>query len=171
VSTWLVGAYAALTLGLAWALIGSGGWRRRVPFVVATPALAFGLWLGQPDASGWPSVNKVPKQAALVWARVDEPDTASGNRGRIYLWLDTGAPAPRAYELPYTRSLHEQVQKALKSVQHGKPIEVARVKRGRKPVRGQRSTQGNHAHQSAAEATSTLRFYPQPPVLLPPKTK
>lgn len=138
-SPWLVGAYAALAPGLAWVLIGRGGWRRRVPFVVCTPALAFGLWLGQPDASGWPSAAKVPKQAALVWARVDEPDPGTGNRGRIYLWLDTGAPAPRAYELPYARSLHEQVQKALQSVRHGKPIEVARVTRGRKPVRGSRS--------------------------------
>jgi hypothetical protein len=161
-SAWLAAAYAVLALGIAWALIGAGSWKRRVPFILCAPPLAVGLWLGRPDPAGWPSLANVPKHAGLVWAQVDEPDPATANPGRIYLWLDTGKPAPRAYSMPYSRPLHERVQQALKAIRRGDPIAMARLARRRTPSARQQHTR---------EPTSTrVRFYRQPPVQLPPKT-
>jgi hypothetical protein len=102
-SAWLALAYAALVLGLGWALAGGGDWRRRAPYVVLTPMVALALWLGRPNPAGWPTA------------------------GRIYLWLDVGRHAPRAYALPYSRALHEQVQRVLKRVAHGQPVALGRA--------------------------------------------
>lgn len=160
-SAWLAAAYAALALGLAWSLTTAERWRRRVPFIVAAPALALALWLGRPDPAGWPSGARLPAHASLVSALVREPDPATSDRGRIFLWLDVGRKAPRAYSLPYSRALHEQVQAALQAVAHGQPIEVSGTVSTRR--------RGTSGHGAGAHR-STLHFYPQPRVLLPPKT-
>lgn len=159
-SAWLAAAYAALALGLAWSLAGSASWWRRAPYIVCAPPLALALWLGRPDPAGWPSSAKVPAHAQLVWAVVDEPDAAVGDRGHVYLWLDVGAAAPRAYVLPYSRKLHDQVQKAMSAVKHGQPIGVGRAAPRRQHARARASGQQG----------AVVRFYPHPPDLLPPKT-
>jgi hypothetical protein len=102
----------------------------------------------------------LPLQASLVWARVDEPDPAASDPGRIYLWVDLGAAAPRAYSLPYSRRLHERVQHALAALRHGAPIAVARA-----AAAGRHGARGTHR-----AVGGQLRFYPQPAVALPPKT-
>lgn len=160
-SAWLAAAYAAMALGLGWLLAGGTPWKLRLPFIVAAPALAFGLWLGRPDPTGWPSAAHIPKGASLQWAVVDEPDPATSDPGHVYLWLDVGGTAPRAFTLPYSRSLHKQVQHALTSLQHGLPMAVAhsrpaRARGGRNRASGQRSV---------------VRFYRHPPVRLPPKPR
>jgi hypothetical protein len=159
VSAWLAAAYAALALGLAWALSSGGAWRRRVPYIVCAPPLALALWLGRPDPAGWPTSARVPAQSSLVSAVVNEPDPATGDKGRIYLWLESGGTEPRAYALPYSRALHEQVQRALNAVKRGRPIAVA-------PAGGHRSRGGG----GAGGAQSPLRFSVHPPMLLPAKT-
>jgi hypothetical protein len=166
VTPWLAAAYAALAIGLAWVLAGGASWKWRAPYIVAAPALALGLWLAKPDTRGWPTTAHIPAHATLQWARVDEPDPATASPGRIYLWLDVGTAAPRAYSVPYSRALHEQVQHALKQVQHGQSVAVARTR----PTARRR---GSHA--AGANSTngrrSVIRFYPHPEVRLPPKTK
>jgi hypothetical protein len=161
VSAWLAAAYAALALGLGWMLAGDRAWRWRAPYIVLAPALAVALWLWRPDTAGWPTTARVPPHASLVWSVVREPDPSASDPGRIYVWLDVGQASPRAYSIPYSRALHEQVQRALSAVKQGRPIEVSgrvasRPRTGRGRVVGGRAT--------------TLRFYLQPPVVLPPKT-
>jgi hypothetical protein len=124
-NVWLAAAYFALVLGLAWSLTASRNWARRIPFIVGAPLVAIGLWLGRPDPAGWPSAGQPPAHAALVSAVVREPDPATADRGGIYLWLDVGGRAPRAYALPYSRSLHERVQAALRQLAKQHPVEVA----------------------------------------------
>lgn len=158
-SAWLAAAYAVLTLGLAWSLVGSASWWRRMPYIVCAPPLALALWLGRPDPAGWPSSAKVPAHAQLVWAEIDEPDAAVGDKGHIYLWLDVGAAAPRAFALPYSRTLHKQVQKAMTAVKRGQPMGVGRAATG-----SQRGAHGGGGRGAA------IHFYPHPPQLLPPKT-
>lgn len=157
-SPWLAAAYGALALGLAWSLTGTASWRRRAPYIVCAPPLALALWLGRPDPAGWPSAASIPKGAQLVWAQVDEPDPSVSDPGHVYLWLDVGGTEPRAYVVPYTRTLHQQVQKALQSVKRGRPMGVAR-------------TVGGHGHGQATPGhRGEIRFYPHPPVVLPAKT-
>lgn len=158
-SAWLAAAYAVLALGLAWSLVGSASWWRRMPYIVCAPPLALALWLGRPDPAGWPSNAKVPAHAQLVWAEIDEPDAAVGDSGHIYLWLDVGASAPRAFALPYSRTLHQQVQKAMNSVKRGQPMGVGRAAPG--------AHRGPHG---GGRGVGRIRFYPHPPQLLPPKT-
>jgi|GEM_PF-3557873 len=155
-SPWLAAAYCALALGLGWLLAGGRRWRTKAVYVVYAPAVALALWLGRPDASGWPSRDAVPANAQLVSALVDEPDPMSGDPGRIYLWLDLGTAAPRAFSLPYSRALHERVEHALNAVRHGTAVAVARASA---------SARGS----ARVHAPSPLRFYPHPAVLLPPK--
>lgn len=159
-SPWLAAAYAVLALGLAWSLTGSHAWRRRLPYIVCAPPLALALWLGHPDPAGWPSTAHLPAHAQLVWATVDEPDPALSDPGHVYLWLDVGSAAPRAYVVPYTRKLHEQVQHALRAVKRGRSIGVA----------GRVATGGHRVQRAAGQRQSPLRFYPHPAALLPPKT-
>jgi hypothetical protein len=158
-SPWLAAAYAVLALGLAWTLAGGGGWKRRVPFVVCAPALAFALWLDRPDPRGWPSPAALPAHASLVAARVDEPDPEASDPGRIFLWLDVGRAAPRAYAVPYSRSLHRQVQRALSHLQHRQSVEVSATSRRGRAGRGR------------GRRRLVVRLYPHPPVQLPAKAR
>jgi hypothetical protein len=124
-SAWLAAAYAVLALGLGWSLCGGARWRRRIPFIVGAPAVAVALWLGRPDPAGWPTARRLPAHAEVVSALVREPDPATADRGRIFLWLDVGGSSPRAYALPYTRSLHEKVQRALARLARRQPVQMA----------------------------------------------
>lgn len=160
-SIWLVAAYAALALGLAWTIASGSSWWWRAPYIVAAPALAFALWLGRPDPAGWPTIAGIPAHATLQWALVDEPNPSTSDPGRIYLWLDVGATAPRAFSLPYSRALHEQVQHALDRVKRGQSIAVARAAA---------RAHGSRRSTAPGEQGSSLHFYAHPPVLLPPKT-
>jgi hypothetical protein len=160
-SAWLAAAYAVLALGLGWLLAGGAPWKLRAPFIVAAPALALGLWLGRPDTSGWPSGAHIPPHATLQWAVVDEPDPASFDPGHVYLWLDVGGGVPRAFALPYSKSLHEQVQRALTSLQHGRSMAVARSA----------STGAGKGKKGGVAQQGVVHFYRHPPVRLPPKPK
>ncbi|MBV8064929.1 MAG: hypothetical protein JOY73_05360 [Actinobacteria bacterium] len=155
-SAWLAAAYAVLALGLAWSLTGAASWRRRVPYILCAPPLALGLWLGRPETAGWPTSAGIPVHAQLVWASVDEPDPSLNDPGHVYLWLDVGGTAPRAYALPYSPQLDRQVQRAMRGVKRGQPLAVGRRSTGRASSHG-------HGHV-------IVRFYPHPPVVLPPKT-
>jgi hypothetical protein len=159
VSPWLAAAYAVLALGLGWSLTGGSRWRRRIPFIVGAPALAVALWLGRPDPAGWPTSGRLPAHADVVSAVVREPDPATADRGRIFLWLDVGRPSPRAYELPYSRSLHEQVQRALARLAHHQPVRMVAASSARR-----RSL-------SATGRTQAIRFTQPGASELPPKSR
>lgn len=160
-SAWLATAYALLALGLAWTLAGGAAWKLRLPYIVLAPAVAFALWLGRPDPAGWPTTARTPAHAALVSAVVDEPDPSTGDPGRIYLWLDPGSGRPRAYSLPYSRRLHEQVQQALARVKKGEPVSVTRA--ARHGARGRA--------QAQRKLVSDVQFSRHPPQTLPPKVR
>jgi hypothetical protein len=159
-SPWLAAAYGALALGLAWTLTSGPSWRRRVPYIVCAPALAFALWLDRPDTAGWPSRARTPDHANLVWATVDEPNPALSDPGRIYLWLDVGASAPRAYSVPYSRQLQQRLQRALQAVKGRRPVQLARA--ATPPTRGR-----GHSHGS--QQSNSLRFRPGRAAQLPTK--
>ena len=153
-SPWLAAAYAVLALGLGWSLAGGASWRRRIPFIVGAPALAVALWLGRPDPAGWPSSARLPANADLVAALVREPDPATADKGRIFVWLDVGQPSPRAFALPYSRPLHEQVQRALAHLARRQPVSMVTAAGG-----------------AARGRARTIRFTPRRSSNLPLKTR
>jgi hypothetical protein len=160
-SPWLAAAYAALALGLAWTLTSGPSWRRRAPYIVCAPALAFALWLDRPNPAGWPSKAKTPSEANLLWALVDEPNQATADPGRIFLWLDVGSNAPRAYSLPYSRPLEKRVQQALHAIKLRRPVEVTRA--NTRPTR-RRGTGSVTRH-------GDLQFRPGQSAVLPAKAE
>jgi hypothetical protein len=91
-----------------------------------TPLLA--VWNALDSFSGWPTDQRPPARALLVSRTVDEPKA-------IYVWLVAPAPsgvfaylpdkaAPRAYRLPYSRELHEQVTRGTALAKAGAPRRV-----------------------------------------------
>jgi hypothetical protein len=74
---------------------------------------------------GWPSEARVPEHFQLDWATVVEPDKLTGSPGSIYLWLEAldadNAPAgtPRAFRVPYSRSLADRIGRAKERIEQG----------------------------------------------------
>ena len=111
---------------------------------------------------GWPTETAPPTTFQLYAALVHEPDRLNASNGAIYLWLspraadgEPGGP-PRAYALPYSRALHEQVVRAQERLQQGRPVEGTAGQRPDQYRLGTRSLQ--------------VELFEAPPVELPPKT-
>jgi hypothetical protein len=124
----------------------------RVPILAAAPLLALVVWwqLGQQD--GLPRHGLPPTGSSYVSAVVEEP--TSSDPGHIYLWVLTpSGGAPRAYQVRYSRSLHEQIARAQAVLKHGEQVSVSR----RPAADGMRMPR------------SGLRFYINPPAAAPRK--
>lgn len=91
---------------------------------LALPA-GIGAFLAVEAQLGWPSQNALPAAFQLHAAVVDEPTAANAGDGAIFLWLtpwegvssEAGMGAavlpdrrPRAFDLPYSRELHQKVE-------------------------------------------------------------
>jgi hypothetical protein len=117
---------------LLWFVIGSRGpWWIKLPTIVATSLFTFVVWHALDSFSGWPTAQGPPPRALMLGSSVDEPRA-------IYVWLlAPSAPGPleyrpdggepRAYRLPYSRELHEQVDRASKLASKGQPVELKAV--------------------------------------------
>ena len=127
-------AASVLVLGslLAWTVIGTGvHWPPKLTAILLTPGVAFFVWKESRPITGWPTHTKPPEEAVFVSGSVEEP--MAGTKGAIYLWLTRpGETKPRAYQLPYTRQLHEQVQAALEQTQQGRRVGVRKVRQAAK---------------------------------------
>jgi hypothetical protein len=110
---------------------------------------------------GWPTQAAPPTRFQLYAALVHEPDRINRSNGAIYLWLSPrdpdGEPSgpPRAYALPYSRALHEQVARVQGRLQAGRPVEGTA---GRRP-----------AQYSLGTRSLQVELFEAPPVQLPPK--
>lgn len=119
----------------------------RTVMIVVVPALAFAVWQTSRPPAGWPT-SSTP-HGTLVAGVVREPEP--GDPGEIDLWLiPPGAVRPRAYRQPYTRRLHRQLVAAMRAVQHGGRIGVAK-------------------RNGAVVSKARFVFYKEPPAALPAK--
>ncbi len=80
-------------------------------------AVVYHSW---PGLLGWPTDRDLPAQFYLHAVNVAEPD-------RIYLWgtefrQGLAQTRPRAYSLPYTPALHDEVNKASRTLKKGLPV-------------------------------------------------
>ena len=117
---------------LLWLVAGTrGAWWLKLGAIVVTLGFTFAVWRALDSFSGWPTEATPPERALLVSSSVDEPDA-------IYLWLvpqggfgplgyRSDDQEPRAYRMPYTRELHEQVDRASALARRGQLVELRRV--------------------------------------------
>ena len=120
---------------LLWFVIGSRGrWWLKLPTIALTCLFTFAVWSALDSFSGWPTAQNPPANALLVASTVDEPRA-------IYVWLVPSDASgllryrpdqsePRAYRLPYSRQLHEQVDRGTALAKQGRPVELQRMQGG-----------------------------------------
>lgn len=124
---------AALVL---WFVIGSKGhWAVKAVMIVLSLYFCLSVGFSVNEFMGWPTDDKLPPKYLVYWAVVDEPDMKLGDEGSIYVWIKPigesepgvehkewndyllsfydGKSKPRAYRMPYSRSLHEKIHKAM----------------------------------------------------------
>lgn len=119
----LILAFAALLLLTLLALLWSRwpGWLKGV-LVVAVTVLYFWGHEAVHQIWGLPSTDALPERFVMLAAVVEEPSPK--HAGAIYLWVSTpqeNGPvlAPRAYKLPYSKPLHQQVETGLRKGKDG----------------------------------------------------
>lgn len=159
----LAASYLAIAL-LLLSLNLRSAWRWPVKAGAILVTTGFGIvaFLALEAMLGWPTEATPPASFQLHSALVHEPSRATGSRGGIFLWLspfDTeGRPSapPRAYALPYSRLLHEQVARAQGRLQEGHPVE------GTAALLSDQYRFGTRAVQ--------VELFTAPPTQLPPKT-
>ncbi|MCG7968974.1 MAG: hypothetical protein JAY63_20505 [Candidatus Thiodiazotropha taylori] len=129
----LVLAYVALTALITLSLLRAPfHWSLKLLLVLATCALYFVSYQGWREVQGWPVSSPLPARFQLHAAIIDEPDKTSGSPGTIHVWitdLSAAEPAekPRAYRLDYQKSLHTNLQEALRNLRNG-VIQLGRIK-------------------------------------------
>lgn len=97
------------------------------------------VYFGLDSYKGWPTNESMPKKGSVVWVSVNEPN--ENYSGAIYLWITYEKSllawpmrlfdysyddklAPRAFRLPYSKSLAEKVKKVGKYLENGIPVDV-----------------------------------------------
>jgi hypothetical protein len=102
-------------------------WPVKAAAIVVTSLFFVEAFFATKDLLGWPRSGALPARFQLLWARVVEPDSKTGDRGAIYLWIeevdDNNVPdgVPRSYRLPYSRVLADRSAKARDEIIRGKP--------------------------------------------------
>jgi hypothetical protein len=137
---------------------------------------------------GWPRGGQLPPRFQLLWTRVVEPDSKSGDRGAIYLWIeevdDNNVPdgVPRSFRLPYSRPLADRSVKAREEIMRGRPQQgLAADIEGEEPKEAKTDLTKSGTRSDAGLTTVDLEqfellqqaqrveFSPMPGPKLPPK--
>jgi hypothetical protein len=136
---------------------------------------------------GWPSAARLPEHFQLDWAIVVEPDKLNGTPGSIYLWLEAldadNVPAgtPRAFRVPYSRSLADRIGHAKERIEQGMdqvgtareldvlegPPDQDQRLAGAPPRRDDPGSAGDPA--AFIQHMPAIEFQDMPPPALPPK--
>jgi hypothetical protein len=162
-ATGLVASYVALAvLLLSLNLRSAWRWPVKAAAIGVTAGFFVVAFLAVLGLLGWPTDAAPPGRFRLHAALVREPDRAGRSAGAIYLWLSPHgedreilAP-PRAYAMPYSRTLHEQTARALGRLGAGHAVE------GRTQQRSRWS--GRFTSHDAR-----IELFAPPPPSLPPK--
>lgn len=93
--------------------------------VVAIPLTYWGVG----ELRGLPSDGVIPSSFRMLWAQMIEPNALQGEKGHVFLWLQTldsenyPVGPPRAYQLPYSEDLVIKVNEALVMISQGEQIQ------------------------------------------------
>lgn len=165
---------------LLWSIIaGRGWWPAKAAAVVAVGVFTALIWASGSSFSGWPTTQSPPGRSQFVQGVIVEPDSLSGSQGAIYVWLlpqssthrnpfsyDPSYGEPRAYKLPYSRALHQEVQGANQAVAQGKTVEFGT----NVPTSGHGKQQGK-PHGSTRAGRGVSRGGRYHAYVLPPATQ
>ena len=172
-------AFLLLAGLLLWFVIGSAGrWYLKLPLIVVTPLFMFLVWSALDSFTGWPTRSELPPRSYFIAATVSEPEPG-GEGGAIRVWVippsgrggpfayDPDRSRPRAFELPYSRALHRQVQAANAMRARGEEVELRVSPEARQD--GSRAARGKGARGSARSGHGAFRAYRLPPASPPRK--
>jgi hypothetical protein len=119
--TGLIAAYVVIAvLLLSLNLYSRWSWWARIITNIIVAGFFWVTYVSYQEMLGWPTKHSLPNRFYLHAANIDEPNV-------VYLWgtdLDRGfgRGTPRAYELPYDKSLHDRVDKATRKLRKGLPV-------------------------------------------------
>jgi hypothetical protein len=173
--------YAACFLALAGlsGLVAATGsrWSFRLPLIAATPLLALAVWWQLSQRDGLPTSSHPPDGSAFVAGVVRAPTPE--DEGAVYLWAQPpNSPTPRAYRLPYSSGLEQQVAQAAKAARSGQRVGVrsaansgpgrrqgtARPRAGKREAGATTTRAGARGQVGARQGGSAvLTFYRLPP--------
>lgn len=146
-------------------------WPVKAAVIVLVTASYFVTYHDVPDELGWPTAASLPARFRLLAVAIDLPNPAIGDKGRIYLWAtdESGADAPRAYVLPYSKPLRHIVHQADEKLRQGIPL-IGEDHQDRDHSRGLlgRLVSGLQYGQKSLHSAD-LEFFQQPAAKLPPK--
>ncbi len=133
--------------------------RRWVPILVlaALPIFYTGHYFLLQAIQGWPVDSAPPVEFDLLGFDIREP--AAGARGEILIWIRSAAQtSPRAHRLPYSRELHQSLNRAGQRLAEGTP----QMGRHDRPT-------GDNQRAGTTDHGGMLSFYDQKPRRLPAK--
>lgn len=161
-------AFIILSILILWIITGiNGKWWLKSLVILITSYFSLAVWLSLNSYMGWPCREPLPDKYQVLWIVVNEPQKEFD--GAIYIWLRNlehhsshnlfeyqPHSEPRVYFVPYTRELHEQVQKGIESLKQGKVIVG-----GKKMASGQESQRSDEqANQgSGGDSTNAQQYF------------
>ena len=123
-------AYALVASLLAYLLLLSRlHWVFKGLATLAVVALIPLTFFGVGELRGLPSDGDLPDSFRMLWAQVIEPIALQGEKGHVFLWLQTldrdnfPVGLPRAYQLPYSEDLKIKVNEAMGKIAQGEEIQ------------------------------------------------
>src|SRR5574341_1594165 len=119
-----VGFVLLSALVLSTVIYARGPWLAKLVLILTVPAYGWFVWHSLEDWKGYPVPHAPPDRSVLVSSLVREPEW-------IYLWaVPPEDEEPRAYRIPYTRTEHEDLQRAEAGQRGGVPQAIRRGARG-----------------------------------------
>lgn len=169
---------------LCWHLAyAEGRWTLKLAFIVLL--VGFGLEVSKSldSYAGWPTSEDLPSTGQLLGAVIREPNAQTGDRGAIIVWVrpleppvsalfreDPSPDEPRAYRIPYSRKMHEEVEGAMQAIRNGQVVGFGRRGRHHGQHRSGQPGQGQDGAQSDDD-DDEVHAYALPPTQPPPKDK
>jgi hypothetical protein len=166
-------AFAIVSAVLLWFIIGTKGkWALKAFTIIMTMTISIVLWASLSDLEGWATSNSIPEKFQLISFSVIEPDKTNKSNGVVYIWIigEDGngfslagkrSGQPRAYNVQYSRKLHEQLAEAGEQMKRGRSIAGKSTKKGSGTKEG---------HQGMGQEQEFV-FYDLPPAKLPQKVQ
>ncbi len=96
--------------------------------IVVTTLFFIGTYVAMTAVLGWPAYTSYPPRFSLLHTKVIEPDKFTGVTGQIFVWVEeldeNNIPRekPRAFQLPYSDALAEQLRGAQNKLDSGEGV-------------------------------------------------